>query len=210
MEAFDYEEESHHKKNPVSLIVSASFISSAQELEIQDINKGSEDPGHTITQKSTDYYYGEHQPPMTIGLSVCLPLSEKWSLTSGLDYSFCRSKITLSDGRIVGQKAHYLGIPFHFDFMPVKTQAFSVYIGAGFEAYNCVLAKQEKKRIKDANIYLSGIGLIGLKYEPMQNVGIFLEPQYNIMINSNNPTVHSSITDSRNLFMLRAGVNFCL
>jgi hypothetical protein len=151
----------------------------------------------------------EHSYPYTIGIALGIPLSDKLFLTSGLDYSYCLSKITFSDNTKADQKAHYLGIPLHLDWMIIRNNRLFLYAGAGAEAYKCLFAQiGPQQRIKDGNTYYSAIILAGLKYEPVRNIGLFLEPQYSYTIPVKDPLIRSAITDSRNLFNARIGVSF--
>lgn len=150
-----------------------------------------------------------HSHPYTLGMTVSYPLSGKFSISTGLDYSICDSRITYSDESLVNQSAHYLGVPLRLDWIPLSTNKMFIYAGAGAEAYRCLLAKQgQDTRLKDTNVYYSAIVVGGLRYEPVRRVGLFIEPQLSYNFLREDPAVLSSITDSKTLFNLRAGISF--
>lgn len=166
-------------------------------------------PGNLVKPVELKHIQYEHLCPYTLGVTVGIPLSERLFLTSGLDYSYCLSKITFSDNTKADQRAHYLGIPMRLDWIIVRNDRLSFYAGAGAEAYKCLFAEiGSYQRIKDGNTYYSANFLAGLRYEPFRHIGLFLEPQYSYSINNKEPVIKSAITDSRYLFNVRAGVSF--
>ncbi len=208
----DNEKDRMSGRSPVTIKISSSVFSSENYSKGfgVDINKTNENnPEHDKTLDMVLPSEGEHRHPITLGVSLSYPLNKRTYLTTGLDYSYCFSKVTLSDNNRVEQQAHYIGIPLHIDVVPVHDNNFRFYIGIGAEARKCVFAKQNSRdRVRDGNIYYSAIYLAGLEYEPIRNIGIFIEPQYSYNFQRKNPMVLSAFTDSRNLFTLKAGINF--
>ena len=151
-----------------------------------------------------------HSPPITIGLSVSYYLTDRLLVTTGLDYSVCFSRVTLSDNSEENQNAHYLGLPLHLDWVPVRTNKVNLYIGVGSKVSKCIYAELGSRNLRDANLYCSAIGLAGLTYEPIRNVGLFVEPQLSFNLTSKAPEIHSAIVDSRTLFSFKAGVGISL
>ena len=153
----------------------------------------------------------EHSHPYSLGMAVSYPISDKFSISTGLDYSICDSRITYLDKSLVNQSAHYLGVPLRLDWIPLRTNKLFVYTGAGAEAYRCLFAKQgQDTRLKDTNLYFSAIFVGGLRYEPVRRVGLFIEPQFSYNFLKDDPLVLSSISDSKTLFNLKAGFSFSL
>ncbi|MBR5174554.1 MAG: hypothetical protein IKW89_01340 [Bacteroidales bacterium] len=208
------------RSEPTSIIQNTTIIPdnahhSDAETDENNPDNGDKDhiqaiiPGNQNMPMELNHTQYEHSYPYTLGISVGFPLSEKLFLTSGLDYSYCLSRITYSDNSKADQKAHYLGIPLHLDWIIIRNDKLSIYAGAGAEAYRCLFAQVGAyQRIKDRNIYYSAICLAGLKYEPVRGVGLFLEPQYSYSIPVKDPLIRSAITDSRDLFNVRAGISF--
>lgn len=151
----------------------------------------------------------EHSHPYTVGMLFSYSLSDKFSISTGLDYSICDSRITYSDKALVNQSAYYLGVPLRLDWIPLRTSKFFLYTGTGAEAYRCLFAKQSQDtRLKDTGIYYSAIIVGGLRYEPVRSVGFFIEPQFSYNFLREDPAVLSAITDTKVLFNLKAGISF--
>ena len=210
---WSYPETGHKRQpHPLSVRFSSSFFSSENYPEEEDINRLGPDvikPAPIKPEFTNRPGSGEHRHPVTIGIAASLMLKDRLFLTSGLDYSYCFSRITLNSGDRVEQQAHYLGIPLHLDFVPISNDRFSLYVGAGAEARTCVFARHNRKSlVKDGNIYYSAICLAGLRYEPTRNIGIFVEPQYSYNFLREDPRVLSPYTDARNLFTFKAGLSF--
>lgn len=76
-----------------------------------------------------------HYSPVTIGLSANKKLNERWSLETGLQYTFLKSDFTTgSDYRIQEtQKIHYIGIPFRVSYRWGGFRRFSLYSTAGIQ-----------------------------------------------------------------------------
>lgn len=74
----------------------------------------------------------------------------------------------------------------------------------------CVYAKRGDERLKDSRVYLSVIALAGLKYEPVRNIGLFVEPQYSHSFLPETPAVRSYITDTPDLFTVKIGLSIGL
>lgn len=152
-----------------------------------------------------------HKPQLiTYELSLRYQLSDRFGLSSGFCYYGTTSDVLMIDNNeqlYFKQQARYLGMPLHLDWYPLKRNRFSVYAGAGGEARKCVYAKRGDERLKDNRIYLSVIALAGLKYEPVRNIGLFVEPQYSHSFLPETPAVRSYITDTPDLFTVKVGLS---
>lgn len=76
-----------------------------------------------------------HHTPLTFGVSLGIPLSERWELQTGIAYTLLvttgeigSSSNTKATGRI---EQNYLGIPVSLSYAFIKKNAFSVYIVGG-------------------------------------------------------------------------------
>ncbi len=180
---------------------SGSRLINPSPLDIPDTYLSSSDP-YPLSYR--------HNPPMTIGLSLSYYLSDLLLATSGLDYSFCFSRVSLSDGTEANQRVHYLGLPLHLDWVPVRTDKIDLYVGAGAKVYRSIYADLGGTKIQDTNFYYSAICLAGLRFEPVKNVGLFVEPQYSFNLAEKKPKIHSAITDSRSLFSFKVGISLTI
>lgn len=114
-----------------------------------------------------------HQMPLRAGLSLRIPVNERWSLTTGVDYSLYSSKIGYKQ-----QNAHYLGIPVRADYSITRNKWLDVYVGAGVSTDFCVAASVDGcKTAKDGiGMALNGAG--GVLFSISDNFGLFLEPTF--------------------------------
>lgn len=122
-----------------------------------------------------------HRMPLRAGLSLRIPVNERWSLTTGVDYSLYSSKIGYKQ-----QNAHYLGIPVRADYSITRNKWLDVYVGAGVSTDFCVAASVDGcKTAKDGiGMALNGAG--GVLFSISDHFGLFLEPTFSWNIPSDN------------------------
>lgn len=122
-----------------------------------------------------------HRMPLRAGLSLRIPVNERWSLTTGVDYSLYFSKIGYNQ-----QRAHYLGIPVRADYSITRNKWLDVYVGAGVSTDFCVAASVDGcKTAKDGiGMALNGAG--GVLFSISDHFGLFLEPTFSWNIPSDN------------------------
>lgn len=77
-----------------------------------------------VTEKS------RHYMPLTIGLYLNYGLSSRWSVESGIRYTFLRSDF-MRESEIekteINQRIHYIGIPLKFNYRIFGNNRFSIY-----------------------------------------------------------------------------------
>ena len=108
-----------------------------------------------------------HYFPIQVGLSARLPLSKQLYLSTGLQYSLYNSKFTMSQTGEKRQQVHYLGIPVRLDWVLEKDRPSLSLVGAG-----------------------------GIQMNVTKLLGIYLEPELNWRIPTDNPKLgnHSLVT----------------
>lgn len=76
-----------------------------------------------------------HDAPITIGLSVNKKLNERWSLETGLQYTFLKSEFTTGEEYRIQetQKIHYVDIPLRISYRWGSYRKFSFYSTAGVQ-----------------------------------------------------------------------------
>lgn len=71
-----------------------------------------------------------HYMPLVIGLSINRSLTSRWSVETGIRYTFLRSDI-LSQSKVIDketiQRIHYIGIPFKLNYLIFIYNEFSLY-----------------------------------------------------------------------------------
>ena len=182
-----------------------SIYSGDSASGLMDFGSGLKDMETEAGEGVSVYDHGMHA---NFGLSLSYRISENLYLTSGLDYSLCLSTVHFKDKTSASQKAHYLGVPVHLDWAPVQGRRFSFYTGLGGEVRKCIYATLDGNKLKDNTIYPSFICLAGLRFEPVDRFGIFLEPQYSRTLLPDNPPVVTSFTESRDLLSVKVGLSF--
>lgn len=127
-----------------------------------------------------------HHMPLSIALSLRVPFNDRWSLTTGVDYSWYSSTIGYSVTGGHKQDAHYIGIPVRADFTIARNRWLDVYAGAGASADFCVAAFEAGQKIGKDGVGFSLIGAGGVQFNITDNLGIFLDPTLSWNIPSNN------------------------
>lgn len=76
-----------------------------------------------------------HYSPVTVGLSANKKLNERWSLETGLQYTFLKSDFTTGSVHRIQetQRIHYLGIPLRVSYRWGNFRKFSLYTTAGVQ-----------------------------------------------------------------------------
>ncbi len=114
-----------------------------------------------------------HRMPLRAGLSLRIPVNGRWSLTTGVDYSWYSSKISSKQ-----QNAHYIGIPVRADYSITRNSWLDVYVGAGVSTDFCVAAFNDGCRTAKDGIGFSLTGVGGVLFSISGNSGLFLEPAF--------------------------------
>lgn len=146
-----------------------------------------------VTEKS------RHYMPLTIGLSLNYGLSSRWSVESGIRYTFLRSDF-IRESEIekteINQRIHYIGIPLKFNYRISGNNRFSIY-GQGGAALDIPVNgtqsimkweqgwnKPEFDRITiSAPMQWSIEGGVGLQYHLTPSISIYAEPSFRYYFN---------------------------
>ena len=146
-----------------------------------------------------------HETPLSFGVSARISLSDRLSLTTGLNYT--RYKATISKGIFAyKQTAHYLGIPVRLDLTLVNKKHFDLYLGAGVQADKCIYATYDSERLREKEVLFSVNGALGMQVDITQKVGLYFEPD--IAWTLNEGTIKTSRYDNPLTITLRAGLRF--
>ena len=153
-------------------------------------------PQEPLTEKSN------HERPLTIQLLLNRQFNSHWSFTTGL--SFTRLKSTFESGNektliYRTQRIHYLGVPLKVNFHIMDDYRFTLYTSGGIQLdfpvnarlttnyrYSNAYGHIDDTPDIDAKIHAPcqlsfGVGL-GLQYEILPHVNVFLEPSLNYYI----------------------------
>lgn len=141
----------------------------------------------------------DHDHPIKVGMSVKYCIDDRWSLSSGLTYSYLRSTFDYSEGKVSGsgvQKLHYVGIPLAASYNVVSGKKLKLYVTAGGEMQKLVSGKatmdgvnvpeeNKKQDIREGGMQWSLNAAAGVEYNIVDNLGIYLEPGVTHYIDNN-------------------------
>lgn len=137
-----------------------------------------------------------HDAPVTIGLAVNKKLNERWSLESGLQYTYLKSDFTTGDEYRIQetQKIHYLGIPLRVSYRWGSFRKFSFYSTAGVQVDIPLKGKLNTSHITDSipmhigshslsvPLQWSINGSAGVQYHLTPHISFYIEPTINYYI----------------------------
>lgn len=146
-----------------------------------------------VTEKS------RHYMPLTIGLSLNYGLSSRWSVESGIRYTFLRSDFMRKseiEKTEINQRIHYIGIPLKFNYRIFGSNRFSIY-GQGGAALDIPVNgtqsimkweqgwnKPEFDRTTiSVPLQWSIEGGVGLQYHLTPSISIYAEPSFRYYFN---------------------------
>ena len=186
-----------------------------------------DDPVGTAPQ---NYYDGEkanevvelpeekHHKPLRFGLSVRYVLDERWSLLSGITYSYLNSDIYVVYGSTIQsaeQKLHYLGVPLAASYSIWQNDHVNIYAVAGGEIEKLVKGKLVVDRgvnhksytesVKENRPVFSTSASAGIEYQTKKGVSLYAEPGASYHFD-NGSGVHSAYTDKPWDFMINIGL----
>ncbi len=178
----------------------------------------------------TNTYYGEkanevvelpeekHHKPLRFGLSVRYVLDERWSLLSGITYSYLNSDIYVVYGSNIQsaeQKLHYLGIPIAASYSIWQNDHVNIYAVAGGEIEKLVKGKLVVDRgvnhksytesVKENRPVFSTNASAGIEYQTKNGVCLYAEPGASYHFD-NGSGVHSAYTDKPWDFTINIGL----
>ena len=186
-----------------------------------------DDPVGTSPQ---NYYDGEkaydvvelpeekHHKPLKFGISVRYVLDERWSLLSGITYSYLNSDIYVVYGSTIQsaeQKLHYLGIPIAASYSIWQNDHVNIYAVAGGEIEKLVKGKLVVDRgvnhksytesVKENRPVFSTNASAGIEYQAKNGVSLYAEPGASYHFD-NGSGVRSAYTDKPWDFMINIGL----
>ena len=130
---------------------------------------------------SEDIYSANHHAPMSMGLSVRLPLTNRLALTSGLVYTRLKSDFN-SSRKHREQTLHYLGIPLGATYTIWRYKRFSIYAVGGVQAdFNVKATLKESTQtnalsIGKDRVQFSALIGPGIQLDLVHGLGIYVEP----------------------------------
>ena len=158
----------------------------------------------------------KHYQPMSFGLSVSIPISSSFSLTTGLVYTRLRSDFVAVMGgypMTTEQTLYYLGVPLNAQYQFWGYKGLKVYGVAGVAADYNIKSQQEMEGLTQEIIrdrwQFSLKGGLGVEYDVIPQLGIYVEPGLKYYFD-NGSRVQNFFKDKPTNFNLQLGLRWNL
>ena len=158
----------------------------------------------------------KHYQPLSLGLSVSYPLTQRLSLTSGIVFTRLQAEflyIMPTNQFKKEQTLSYLGIPLQLSYRLWKYHGLKVYLTAGGQAdwnittdlkSNDVSQKMDKDRMQ-----WSVNGALGIQYDIIPQLGLYAEPGIKYYFD-NGSRLQTFFKDKPTNFSLQLGLRWNL
>ena len=145
-------------------------------------------PGSTRATKEPIWLIGyeerqHHDHPISFGLTVSYPLTNRWTLSTGLVYTRLNSQfVNVLSGTLIttDQRLDYLGVPLNVQYHVLKGKGWKAYASAGAQLDWNIKAKRNTEGVdvnaRNDHPQWSLAGGIGVEYDIIPLVGIYAEP----------------------------------
>lgn len=167
-------------------------------------------PGMNLNNPDAIKDNNKHYMPLRAGLSIRIPCNERWSLTTGIEYSLYSSRIGYSISSGKQQNAHYIEIPLRADLTIARNKWMDVYVGAGASADFCIAAFGAGQKIAKGSIGFSLIGTGGIQFNITNHIGVFLDPTFSWNVPSENRILETYKTKYPFMFAISSGLRVTL
>lgn len=165
----------------------------------------------------------DYRQPVNVGVMVNCYLSERWSIGTGLEWSWLHSSFREGSQTYYVSRVndlHYLGIPLKLNCDLWRRSGFKVYVGAGGKMqkcfsgkqveeyiYNSATGKSEMKELCERQMQWSVCAEAGIEYDFSPFAGVYFEP--GATWHFDNGSSVDNIYKSRPLnFSLSVGIRF--
>lgn len=179
-------------------------------MEIADHNQGK------IIEKE------QHDRPITFGISLSKPITQRWSFKTGLQYSLLRSNNTMgNESYYIGkqQKIHYLGIPLGISYRIADYKNLSTYSSVAVSIQIPIYGKVNCNYIvNNMSAYTHSWSIapsvqwttdfsIGIQYNFLSKWALYVEPTLYWHI-PNGSSIHTIWTEHPIMFSVPFGIRF--
>lgn len=163
----------------------------------------------TIYNNQSDYKEKPVAFPVRLAFSLRIPLSGRFSYTTGVDYAGYLSSYSGLGLPASGDdiKHIYLSIPARIDYTLLHRSWFDIYAGAGASATFCTLVNPH--RLPDCSrdgVAFSILGTAGAQLNLTDHLGVFLEPEASWTIPSETRKWEPYCSENPYIFSLSTGI----
>ena len=177
------------RKEPITIGLFASNSVITPKQESTRLFKAFDFMSDVYDHPISVYSYTKHYKPVTIGASVRVPISGRWSVTSGVTYSRLKSKTTIQHTH-QEQVLHYVGVPLGAIYTMWNYKHFNIYAIGGMQADFNVKATLKKSTQADEisigkdRVQFSALAGPGLQLDLLQGFGVYVEPTVRYYFNN--------------------------
>ena len=134
----------------------------------------------------------DHNLPLRAGVNVRYRLSDRWSIESGLFYTYLSSHLiagTEDNCYEISQKLQFIGVPLSASFDVWRNRRFEVYVSGGGAVEKCVAGKShtnyyvsrfiqssDDEDVSIDKLQFSLVAAAGLQFNITDRFGIYAEP----------------------------------
>lgn len=168
----------------------------------------------------------KHNQPVSVGLSADYNINDRWSLRSGLIYTYLSSKLhSGSDNNYYSsnQSLHYVGIPLNVNFNVWKNKKLALYVSGGGLAEKNVSGKlttdyvvdnkvlhTKKSNVKIDQLQWSANASVGAQYNFSDRIGLYFEPGVSYYFENAKSEIETIYKEKPWNLSLRLGLSFSL
>lgn len=212
-------------KNSVQLgmlLAGMPTVNSSDDLYSVAPTAMKENNGMIVTGQNKMVKKANHRQPITLGVSVALPLSSKMSVETGLMYSHHYSELAYEVGNIshdIKQHLNFVGIPLNLNYRLWQRNNTSVYVSGGGSVEKMVYGKQKERydgtettianKVEMKELQWALSARFGAAYKLTKGVSFYLEPGVSYHFN-NKSDLQTIYSDRPVSFQLKAGLRFNL
>ncbi len=167
----------------------------------------------------------KHRQPIVVGATASYNLDNRWSIKSGVTYSYLSSKLhSGSDNNYYSsnQTLHFIGIPVNVNYNIWDNKRLMVYASTGGMVEKNVSGKlstdyivnnklehSKRENISIDRLQWSVNASVGAQYNITDNIGLYFEPGVNYHF-KNNSKIETIYKEKPFNLSLRLGLNFAL
>ena len=155
-----------------------------------------------------------HRQPFSVGLSVGIPIGQRWTLTTGLAYTQLHAdflKIMNKQRLAKEQDLQYVGCPVNINYRFLQTKRLRAYAAAGAQMDVNVKAKSTTEGVETETpkdrAQFSTQAAVGLQLDVMPQVGLYVEPGVKYYFD-NGSNVSTFFKDKSCNFNLQVGLRW--
>lgn len=155
-----------------------------------------------------------HAQPVKVGMSVGYALSDRWTIRTGLTYSYLSSDFTTEGELTQTQRLHYVGMPVSASYTLLRSQKAEVYATAGGEVEKLVKGtvssvNRKNEKVNEKRPQFSMTGAIGGAYHFTPSLSVYAEPGVSYYFD-NHSNVMNVYKDRPTSFSLNVGLRITI